>query len=554
MGQAPSLHADGQGSGRKSFRHTWRSPFPRRSQTHQGSLSAAFNYNDICLKVEQLNINTASEEELMTLPGVTRAVAHSIVTHRQAIGGFKKVEDLALVTGVGAERLDLVRPEICIGHRRNASCASSRTQSEDSLHSAGAESTGQGVPRGCHVVNVNTASVFELMTVRGLNQELAANIVDHRDRRGPFCAVEDLLKVRGVNQWRLAAVRSQLVVDTDQPPPPSPAQLPNGDLSGTKSAATRARPGGVSNGFLPGKDVFDVLSLHSPRPPVTDSFRYSRNGKSALRVATWNLGHLTLAKVGNPGVRETICRTVLENRLSLVAVQEVVDESSLEKICDELNNPSLLKVAEWPDNEKKWKFATTKPLNDSGQALGFLYDAGRGAELCTVRELNVAMAGCSSGLPVQAALATFKLASLRVCLLNVFLRSSDLKCISSIEQVIQRHVKQTDMFVILGDFSGLGRNKGADEIQRLRYKCVAPMSTDTSSGCASRPLADNIFLNPEMQLQFTGEWQVVRHGLRHLAIPAGWTWGGAASDHCPVWCEVYTQPVLAEVPGCQQTA
>jgi hypothetical protein len=39
---------------------------------------------------------------------------------------------------------------------------------------------------------------------------------------------------------------------------------------------------------------------------------------------------------------------------------------------------------------------------------------------------------------------------------------------------------------------------------------------------------------------------MVRQGLNHLAIPQGWMWGGSASEHCPVWCEVYTEPVLAE--------
>lgn len=36
----------------------------------------------------------------MTLPGVTRAVAAGIVEYREYIGGFKEVEDLALVSGV----------------------------------------------------------------------------------------------------------------------------------------------------------------------------------------------------------------------------------------------------------------------------------------------------------------------------------------------------------------------------------------------------------------------------------------------------------------------
>lgn len=39
---------------------------------------------------------------------------------------------------------------------------------------------------------------------------------------------------------------------------------------------------------------------------------------------------------------------------------------------------------------------------------------------------------------------------------------------------------------------------------------------------------------------------MVVKGLNHLAIPRGWMWGGPASEHCPVWCEVYATPVLAE--------
>jgi competence ComEA-like helix-hairpin-helix protein len=64
-----------------------------------------------------MNINIATEEELMTLPGITRAVAQSIVEYRRAIGRFNKPEDLALVSGVGAEKLALIRPEICVRKR-----------------------------------------------------------------------------------------------------------------------------------------------------------------------------------------------------------------------------------------------------------------------------------------------------------------------------------------------------------------------------------------------------------------------------------------------------
>ena len=51
----------------------------------------------------------------MTLPGVNRRIAQDIVNHRYAIGGrFQRVDDLALVSGIGADKLEQIRPEICI--------------------------------------------------------------------------------------------------------------------------------------------------------------------------------------------------------------------------------------------------------------------------------------------------------------------------------------------------------------------------------------------------------------------------------------------------------
>ena len=61
-----------------------------------------------------VNINIATEEELMTLSGVTRPVARNIVDYRSTIGGFRRVEDLALVSGVGAARLQQIKSDITI--------------------------------------------------------------------------------------------------------------------------------------------------------------------------------------------------------------------------------------------------------------------------------------------------------------------------------------------------------------------------------------------------------------------------------------------------------
>jgi competence protein ComEA len=61
-----------------------------------------------------LNLNTATVTQLEALPGVGLKVAERIVEYRQKNGGFKKVEDLMNVRGVGEKSFVKLKPMLTV--------------------------------------------------------------------------------------------------------------------------------------------------------------------------------------------------------------------------------------------------------------------------------------------------------------------------------------------------------------------------------------------------------------------------------------------------------
>lgn len=55
--------------------------------------------------VQPVNLNTATLEQLDTLDGVGPGIAQRILAYRQEHGGFRRVEELGEVPGIGAKRL-----------------------------------------------------------------------------------------------------------------------------------------------------------------------------------------------------------------------------------------------------------------------------------------------------------------------------------------------------------------------------------------------------------------------------------------------------------------
>ena len=70
--------------------------------------AASDNTDNSCI-----NINTASKEQLTTLPGIGESTAQSIITYRQE-HPFDTIEDIMNVSGIGEAKFQRIKDFICV--------------------------------------------------------------------------------------------------------------------------------------------------------------------------------------------------------------------------------------------------------------------------------------------------------------------------------------------------------------------------------------------------------------------------------------------------------
>lgn len=76
--------------------------------------NANYNTNTSSVKTQKVNINTALQTELETLPGIGPSTALKIINYRNENGNFKSIEEIKEVSGIGESKYNQIKELISI--------------------------------------------------------------------------------------------------------------------------------------------------------------------------------------------------------------------------------------------------------------------------------------------------------------------------------------------------------------------------------------------------------------------------------------------------------
>ena len=171
----------------------------------------------------KVDLNSASEQELETLPGVGAATAKKIIAGRP----YSSASDLSKA-GVSAATIKKITPLVTFEGAAPAPAAAKSTASKPA---ASAKSAASGEPAGA--VDLNTASEKDLETLPGVGAATAKKIISGR----PYSSASDLSKA-GVSAATIKKITP--LVTVGNAPAAAASPQPTSSASKHRSSSTAA--------------------------------------------------------------------------------------------------------------------------------------------------------------------------------------------------------------------------------------------------------------------------------------------------------------------------
>jgi competence protein ComEA len=169
----------------------------------KGSTPKAGTVTGAAAPAAKVDLNTATADELETLPGIGPAYASEIIAARP----FKSVDDLESLKGLSKARVDALREYVTVSTPAAAAPVEAKAKAKAKTKAAASATK----PAPDRPVNINTASREELDLLPGIGPVKAQAILDYRKAQ-PFKTKEDIMKVTGIKEGEFSKIKDLITV------------------------------------------------------------------------------------------------------------------------------------------------------------------------------------------------------------------------------------------------------------------------------------------------------------------------------------------------------
>ncbi|MEA2066663.1 MAG: ComEA family DNA-binding protein [Thermotogota bacterium] len=142
-------------------------------------------------EVYPIDINSASVDTLVLLPGIGPTKANAIVEYREENDFFSDIQELTNVKGIGEATLNNIREFVV--------CYIDNTEIKSKIKN--------------ELIDINMATTDQLQTLPGIGPEKSQAIIDYRQNSGPFIHIDDLTKVKGIGDATLNNIKDLIYVE-----------------------------------------------------------------------------------------------------------------------------------------------------------------------------------------------------------------------------------------------------------------------------------------------------------------------------------------------------
>lgn len=168
--------------------------------------------SEICTKAEELyiDINNAGFNELTKLNGIGDYLAGQIITYREENGGFKNIEEIVNVSGIGEKTFDLICDFIYVENPvyYMEEVPDEPEQSVEVIEEITTEEITENLMtlENLAPISLNEADIEILMLLPYVDEEIAQNIIELRVEMTNFSHVYELLYIEEITEEMLTEI------------------------------------------------------------------------------------------------------------------------------------------------------------------------------------------------------------------------------------------------------------------------------------------------------------------------------------------------------------